>query len=273
MNITPPSYPKSIVCLSSGCADILYRIGAWDRVVGVSGFTHLPADAQRKAKVGGFTTIYVDKVLELKPDLVISYSHLQANIAAQLVASGVNVLALNQRSIQEILNTVLLLGSVVGREEQAEQLAARMSADLDEAARAASELLHHPRVFFEEWSSPIISASRWISESIELAGGVDIFPELRNVVKGRDRAVEPSEVLTRDPEIVVASWCGRKVDLQSIYKREGWEDISAVRNKQVYWLKSKDILEAGPSLVAGVRELHRIIAEVSDKRPANDSVS
>ncbi len=242
-----PSYPKRIVCLSGSSADILYRIGAWDRVVGVSGFTKLPADAQRKPKVGGFTTIYLDKVLKLKPDLVISYSHLQANIAEQLVASGITVLALNQRSIQEILNTVNLLGSIVGMQEQAQQLAFRMSADLKEVTELASELPYHPRVFFEEWGNPIISASRWISESIELAGGVDIFPELRDTVKGRDRTVDPSEVLARDPEIIVASWCGRKVELESIYKREGWDKISAVKSRRVYWMRSKSILEAGPS--------------------------
>ena len=265
MSVAPSTYPERIICLSGSSADILYRIGAWDRVVGVSGFTKLPADAQRKPKVGGFTTIYLDKVLKLEPDLVISYSHLQSNITEQIIASGVNVLAINQRSIQEILNTVNLLGSIVSREDEAQQLVSKMSSHLKEVAELASELPYHPRVFFEEWASPIISASRWISESIELAGGVDIFPELRDTIKGRDRVVDPSEVLARDPEIIVASWCGRKVELDTIYGREGWDKVSAVRSRRVYWMRSKSILEAGPSFIEGVRDLYQIIAKAGNE--------
>lgn len=266
MSLGLSTYPKRIVCLNAASADILYRLGAWDRVVGISGFTRLPPGTRHKPKIGGFTTIYIDKVLELKPDLVISYSHLQASITEQLVATGVNVLALNQRSLPEILDTIILLGSLVRKTEEAHQLASSMAGDLEEIRKLASDLHYHPRVFFEEWGAPIISASRWIAESIELAGGVDIFPELRNVIKGRDRSVDTHEVRARDPEVIVASWCGKKVELESIHKREGWADISAVKNRHVHWIKSKDVLEAGPSLVTGVKEMYRIIAAASSGR-------
>ena len=266
MNVQASLGPNRIVCLSASSADIVYRLGAWDKVVGMSGFTRLPSDARPKPKVGGFTTIDLEKVIELKPDLVISYSHLQAGISEQLVAAGINVLALNQRSIQDILDTIALLGSLVGRGDQAQELAANMAMELEGVARAASGLSYHPRVFFEEWGDPVISASQWIAESVELAGGVDIFPELRTVIKGKSRSVASSDVLARDPEIIVASWCSRKVDLESIYRRDGWGQTTAVKNRRVYWMRSRDILEAGPSFVTGVKELHRIIAEPAGRR-------
>lgn len=263
MNLTHTTHPQRIVCLTAETAEILHRLGAWDRVVGVSGFSVRPPEARRKPKIGGFTTIYVDKVLALKPDLVVSFSDLQAETVRELVAKGCNVLAMNQRSLQETLEAILVLGSVVGKEEEANALIAEITAEFDQVAAQAATFSHRPRVFFEEWPDPLISGIRWVSEIIELAGGQDVFQELREQQNARARVVTPEAVLAKDPEVIIASWCGKKVQMKRILEREGWNEVSAVLHGRVHEIKSAYILQPGPILVEGLRQVHALVAQAA----------
>lgn len=261
MDYVTVTYPQRIVCLTAETAEILWRLGEWDRVVGVSGFTLRPPEAQKKPKVGGFTTIYVEKVLALKPDLVVSFSDLQAETVKELVAKGCNVLAMNQRSLRETLNAILVLGAVVGQEREAKALVAEMTGEFERVAEQAAVFPLRPRVYFEEWPDPLIAGIRWVSEIIEIAGGQDIFPELREQQNASSRVITSEMVRARDPEVIIASWCGKKVQMQRILRREGWQEISAVQHGRVHEIKSAYILQPGPVLVEGLRQVHHLLAQ------------
>jgi iron complex transport system substrate-binding protein len=194
---------------------------------------------------------------------VLTFSDVQAEITRELVLRGATVLNFNQRSIREILEMIALLARIVGRQEEGTALVKRLRGGLEDIAASAKAFPSRPRIYFEEWNDPLISGIQWVEELIEIAGGAVIFPELRGCGKAKDRVVDPAEVVRRDPEIILASWCGRKVNKQQICSRPGWERISAVRNKHVYEIKSTHILQPGPaSLTDGVGELHAIIAQV-----------
>ncbi len=255
------TYPQRIVCLTAETAEILWRLGVWERVVGVSGYTTRPPDARKKPKIGGFTSIHIDKVLALNPDLVISFSDLQADIVKELIHRGCNVLALNQRSLAEMLNAILVLGGVVGREAEAHALADEMSASMQQIADQAASFAYRPRVFFEEWPNPLIAGIRWVSEIIELAGGEDTFSELRDVQGAKGRIIDPALVPPRDPQVILASWCGKKVVIDQILQREGWSNVTAIRDGRVYEIKSDVILQPGPILVEGLRQVHALLAQ------------
>lgn len=261
--IAAATYPQRIVCLTAESVEILWRLGAWDRVVGVSGFAVRPPEARQKPKVGGFTTVYIDKVLALKPDLIVSFSDLQAEPVKELVAQGCNVLAMNQRSLAETMNAILVLGAIVGREQEAQTLIAELNGEFARVAQQAAAFPHRPRVFFEEWPDPLISGIRWVSEIIQIAGGEDVFPELRDHQNARSRVVTPDAVRSRDPEVIIASWCGKKVQKKRILEREGWQEVSAVRHGRVHEIKSAYILQPGPVLVEGLRQIHALLAEAA----------
>jgi iron complex transport system substrate-binding protein len=252
-------YPRRVVCLSAETVEIAFALGAGDRVVGVAGTARRPPEARDRPKVGGFTTFRVDKILGLEPDLVLAFSDLQADVVRDLTAAGLTVLVLNQRSLTGIFQAVLLIGGVLGRETEARALVADMQDEIRQVREFSSVWPDRPRVYFEEWDDPLIAGIRWVSELIEVAGGQDVFPELRQRPGARDRVVEPAEVIRRDPQIIVASWCGKPVDLEAIRRRPGWEAVEAVRAGRLYALPSGDILAPGPSVLHGLRTLHEIV--------------
>ena len=257
----PTSYPRRIVCLTEETTETLYLLGEQDRIVGVSGYTVRPPEARQKTKVSAFINAKFDKILALEPDLVFAFSDLQADIAAELIRRGVNVMTFNQRGVTEILEMILTVGRIVGGEEKARLLVSRLQSELDMVAESAARFPRRPRVFFEEWSDPLISGIRWVEELLETAGGECVFPDLRGRKAAKDRIVNPAEVIARDPEVIIGSWCGRPVKKDVILGRDGWQGISACRNNHIYEVKSTFILQPGPAaLTEGVRQLHAIIA-------------
>lgn len=261
-------YPERIVCLTEETTETLYLLGAGDRVVGISGYTVRPREARQKPKVSSFISARLDKIGALRPDLILAFSDLQADIVADLVRRGHTVVTFNQRSIGEILQMIRMLGGLVGESRRAEALADSLSSALEQTRAATASWQWRPRVFFEEWDKPLISGIQWVEELIEIAGGEPIFPELRRAALAKDRICDPAEVVRRDPQIVIASWCGKPVRRARIIARPGWDKTAAVRNQHVYEIKSALILQPGPAaLTDGVRQLHRILAAVAGHPP------
>ena len=257
------NYPTRIVCLTEETTETLYLLGEGHRVVGISGYTVRPPEARQKPKVSAFLNARFEKIEALRPDLILAFSDLQADIAAELIRRGWNVLTFNQRSIEEILQTILMLAGLVGRELEGQRLVQRLESGLDRIRESAARFAHRPRVFFEEWDSPLISGIRWVDELVEVAGGEAIFPELRTCRLARDRIVSLDEVTRRDPEVIVASWCGKAMRKATILGRHGWDRISAVRHGHVYEIKSTYILQPGPAaLTDGVEQLHTLLSRV-----------
>jgi len=257
-------YPQRIVCLTEETTETLYLLGQGDRVVGVSGYTVRPPEARQKPKVSAFINAKFDRILALQPDLVLAFSDLQAELAAELVRRGLTVVTFNQRTVAEILQMIRMLGGLVGCQPQAETLADRLEQDLNRIRREAARLPTRPRVFFEEWDEPLISGIRWVEELVDIAGGAPIFPELAGAALGKDRIVDAAEVARRDPEVIIASWCGKKVQKDRIRTRPGWDRVSAVRDDRIYEIKSTYILQPGPaSLTEGVGQLHAILSSLS----------
>ena len=255
------TYPRRIICLTEETTETLYLLGEQDRIVGVSGYTVRPPEARLKPKVSAYINAKFDKILALQPDLVFAFSDLQADIAAELIRRGVTVMTFNQRSLDEILEMILTVGRIVGCEERAVQLVVSFQTELDAIRESAARFAHRPRVLFEEWYEPLISGIRWVDELVEIAGGNSVFPELRKHQAAKDRIVNPDEVIERDPEVIIGSWCGRAVKKEWIRQREGWDRISAVRNNHIYEVKSAFILQPGPAaLTEGVRQIHAILA-------------
>jgi iron complex transport system substrate-binding protein len=251
--------PRRIVCLTAEHVEICYALGAGERVVGVPGTAHRPVDARDKPKVGGFTSFRADRILALEPDLVLAFSDLQAEISADLIRAGANVLCTNQRSIEDILRTIGMVGGMLGLEGPASDLVQDMRDEIRQVREFSSMWPDRPRVYFEEWPDPMIAGIRWISEIIEIAGGRDVFPELRDCRSAGDRVVDLDQVCARDPQIILASWCGKPVDIGAIGARPGWERMSAVAAGRIHALDGADILSPGPSILAGLRQIHDIV--------------
>jgi iron complex transport system substrate-binding protein len=263
--------PRRIVCLTEETTETLYLLGEQDRIVGISGFTVRPACARReKPRVAAFTSAKIERIIELKPDLVLGFSDLQADIAADLIRAGLAVHVFNQRSVEEILAFIRLLGGMVGAQLRAEQLVMSLRAGLDRARKSAALLPRRPRVYFEEWDQPLICGIRWVAELVEIAGGEDCFPELSMQPQGRGRIIaDPLEVVRRAPDIMIASWCGKKFNRARVLERPGWDALPAVRNGQLAEIKSCDILQPGPAaLTDGLAQLQRIIATAAWQPPA-----
>jgi iron complex transport system substrate-binding protein len=256
-------YPSRIVCLTEETTETLYLLGEGDRVVGVSGYTVRPPEARQKPRVSAFINARFEKIENLRPDLILAFSDLQADIGAELARRGFNVVLFNQRSVPEILQMIRMLGGLIGRADRAEALAATLEKGLEEIRARASRLSMRPRVYFEEWDDPLISGIQWVEELIEIAGGDPIFPELRQAKLAKDRVVQPDEVVRRQPDVIIASWCGKRVRQEKIAARAGWDALAAVRAGHLYEIKSALILQPGPaSLTDGVRQLHKIISGV-----------
>jgi len=252
-------FPARVVCLTAETTEIALLVGAGDRVVGVPGTARRPEAARTKARVGGFTTFRLDRILALEPELVLAFSDLQRDIVAELVAAGLNVLCTNQRSFEETLAAIMLIGGALGCEADARALVADMRDEVRQIREYSSGWPHRPRVYFEEWPEPPIAGIRWVSELIEMAGGQDIFPELRLERGAAGRRVSIEEIARRDPELILASWCGKPLDRKALVARPGWDGISAVRLGQIHELDGADILAPGPSLMVGLRRIHEII--------------
>jgi iron complex transport system substrate-binding protein len=259
-------YPNRIVCLTEETTETLYLLGEGDRVVGVSGYTVRPPEARQKPKISAFLSARFDSIEALKPDLVLAFSDLQADLAAELVRRGISVVTFNQRSVAEILQMIRMLGGLVGCQLKAEALTDQLSRNLETIRNESSRFPRRLRAFFEEWDDPLISGIRWVEELIEIAGGTPIFPELATAGLAKDRVVDPAEVVCRDPEIIFASWCGKRMKKATILNRPGWMEITAVKNDRIYEIKSTYILQPGPaSLTEGVRQLHERFGAMSVK--------
>jgi len=288
-------YPSRIVCLTEETAETLYRLGEGDRVVGVSAYAVRPPEIKGKPRVSAFINANFDKIEALHPDLILAFSDLQADIVRELVRRGHAVYAFNQRSVGEILQMIRVVGALVGAADKGYALAARLERDLDAIRGQTGVRLgsdrgqtgvrlgsdwgqtgvrpesdpsltpgrrpRRPRVFFEEWPDPLISGIRWVEELVEIAGGDPIFPELRDKPLGKDRIVNAAEVIARNPDVIVASWCGKPVKRDVIAARPGWHRINAVAAGRIHEVDSTIILQPGPaSLTDGVRALREILA-------------
>jgi iron complex transport system substrate-binding protein len=256
-------FPSRIVCLTEETTETLYLLGQGDRVVGVSGYTVRPPEARQKPKVSAFISAKLDKIEALEPDLILAFSDLQATIVSDLIKRGLPVVTFNQRSVADILQMIRMLGGLVGCQREAECLADSLSADLDRIREAASRFPRRLRAFFEEWDDPLISGIQWVEELVEIAGADPVFPELRTCKLARDRIVDAVEVARRNPDVVFASWCGKKMRKATIQGRAGWDRVTAVRDDRIYEIKSTLILQPGPaSLTDGVRQLHEVLASI-----------
>ena len=266
------SGPQRIVCLTEETTEWLYLLGQEARIVGISGYTVRPRRArEEKPKVSAFLSAKIDKILALQPDCVFGFSDLQADIAAQLVRAGVQVTVFNQRSVDEIFSMLFQVAVMVDCLEEGGRQIAAMQAGLAAIRQAATEReasgRRRPRVFFEEWDEPHISAIRWVSELVGLAGGDDCFPELATQSLGKDRIIASGdEIVRRNPDIIIGSWCGKKFRPEKVAQRPGWQDVAAVRSGQLFEIKSADILQPGPAaLTDGVAQLAAIIGRWSEQ--------
>jgi iron complex transport system substrate-binding protein len=262
-------FPERIVCLTEETTETLYLLGEDWRIVGISGFTVRPARARReKPRVSAFTSAKIDRIVELRPDLVLGFCDLQADIAAELIRAGIEVHVFNHRSVAEILRTIAVIGGMVGCEAKAGALVEQLSAGLDAVRGRAASLPRRPRVYFEEWDEPQISCIRWVSELIGIAGGDDCFPELAAQSLGKDRIIADAlEVPRRAPDIILGSWCGKKFRPETVKARPGWESVPAIRDDLVREIKSPLILQPGPAaLTDGIAEIEKVIAEWGARR-------
>jgi iron complex transport system substrate-binding protein len=258
--------PRRIVCLTEEATEWLYLLGEEARIVGISGYTVRPRRArEEKPKVSAFLSAKIDKILELRPDCVFGFSDLQADIAAELVRRGVQVTIFNQRSVEEIFAMLYQVAAMVGRADDGLKLLEGMRSRLLAIEAAGRALPRRPRVFFEEWDEPHISAIRWVSQLVGIAGGDDCFPELATQALGKGRIIgDGMEIVRRNPDIIVGSWCGKKFRPEKVAARPGWGAVNAVKNGQLFEIKSADILQPGPAaLTDGVAQLHRIVMDWS----------
>lgn len=270
MTLFARSGPQRIVCLTEETTEWLYLLGQEARIVGISGYTLRPRRARdEKPKVSAFLTAKIDRILALQPDCVFGFSDLQADIAAALIRAGVQVTVFNQRSVDEIFSMLFQVAAMVDCVEEGRRRIAAMQAGLAAIRQAAAEReasgCRRPSVFFEEWDEPHISAIRWVSELVGLAGGDDCFPELAGQSLGKDRIIASGdEIVRRNPDIIIGSWCGKKFRPDKVAQRHGWQDVAAVRTGQLFEIKSADILQPGPAaLTDGVAQLAAIMARWS----------
>lgn len=265
----PARLPERIVCLTEETTETLYLLGEERRIVGISGYTVRPPRARReKPRVSAFLSAQTGKILDLKPDLVIGFSDLQADILRDLAKAGLAVLVFNQRSVEEILSMIATLSAIVGAPEKGKRLVQDLEASLSSIRAAARAFARRPKVYFEEWDEPMISAIRWVSELVEIAGGEDIFREKSFSSSAAGRIVQDGRtVVEKQPEIILASWCGKKFRPERLAARPGWNDIPAVKNHCLYEVKSAEILQPGPAaLTDGVRRIHSVLAAFVSRR-------
>jgi iron complex transport system substrate-binding protein len=253
--------PQRIVCLTEETTETLYLLGEQHRIVGISGYTVRPPQARKeKPRVSAFISADIPKILALEPDLVLTFSDLQADIVAALIRAGVCVHAFNQRTIAGILDMIRVIGALVGAAQRADALAERLAANLASTRRRSAAHRERPEVYFEEWDEPMISGIAWVSELIAIAGGIDVFPELADCKSAAERITTPQAVIARAPDIIIGSWCGKKFNKEKVAARPGFDVIPAVRDRKLYEIKSALILQPGPAaLTDGLAALEHII--------------
>ena len=255
--------PERIVCLTEETTEWLYLLGEETRIVGISGYTVRPRRArQEKPRVSAFLDGKIDKIVALKPDLVIGFSDMQAALADKLIRAGLNVFITNQRNVAEIFSTLRLVAGLVGARDRAEAWIVSCQARHAQVAAAAAAWPRRPRVYFEEWDEPMISAIQWVSELITVAGGDDVFPERAVMSLGRDRVIaDPLEPARRAPDLIIGSWCGKKFRPEKVAAREGWAAVPAVAQGRLHEIKSCDILQPGPAALSdGLEQIHSLCA-------------
>jgi iron complex transport system substrate-binding protein len=249
ITINKEFYPKRIICLTEESTELLYLLGEEDRIVGISGFTERPKRAKKeKPKVSTFLDAKTDEILALKPDLVIGFSDIQADIAHDLIKKGITVLINNHRSIQETLNFMMQLGTLVDKKQETEELVNSIIKTIQKIQSEVATWEKKPKVYFEEWYDPLISGITWVSEIIEIAGGEDLFSEFGKQSLAKNRIIEhPELVIERNPDIILASWCGKKFKKDKMINRQGWEEITAIKKDAIFDLPSETILQPGPA--------------------------
>ena len=260
--VQAPAGPQRIVCLTEETTEWLYLLGQEQRIVGISGYTVRPARArQEKPRVSAFTSAKLEKILALRPDCVLGFSDMQADIASSLIRAGVPVTVFNQRSVAEIFNMLFQVAAMLGQTGKGLVMIQKMQHDLQTMQGLSALLSCRPKVYFEEWDVPHISAIQWVSELIGIAGGDDCFPELATQPMGKQRIIaDGAEIVRRNPDIIIGSWCGKKFRPENVAARPGWSEVAAVKTGQLFEIKSPDILQPGPAaLTDGVAQLHRII--------------
>lgn len=254
--------PNRIVCLTEETVETLYLMGEDNRIVGVSGFVVRPPEARRKPKVSTFTDAKTDEIVALKPDLVFTFSDIQAEITANLMREGLEVHAFNHRTVDGIFDMITSVGALIGEPAKAKRLSDNLQQGIDEARATASTITHRPRIYFEEWDDPMISAIGWVSDLIAIAGGDNVFADLATQQGAKDRIVSAEQVIAAQPDIVIGSWCGKGFKKDAFAARTGFDALPAVRNGQLYEIKSAIILQPGPAaLTDGLAALQRIIVE------------
>ena len=256
-------WPQRIICMTEETVETLYLLDADDRIAGISGFTVRPARARKeKPKVSAFTSAKIPKILELEPDLVLGFSDMQAEIAADLIRAGVEVYVFNHRTVDGILRMIGTLGRLIGKPEQATNLTGQYRIRMETLRRQTTDWTVRPKIYFEEWDDPMISGIRWVSELISIAGGIDCCEELSVYPDAQRRIIaDPQSVVERAPDIIIGSWCGKKFRPEKVVARNGWQQIPAVQNGQLFEIKSAHILQPGPAaLTDGLDQLHQIIA-------------
>lgn len=263
--------PERIVCLTEETTETLYLLGEQDRIVGISGFTVRPKQARKeKPKVSAFIDAKIDKILELKPDLVIGFSDIQANIAKALIEKGVNVWINNHRSVEEIFKMIIQLGALVNQKEKAIELVIDYKMRIEEINSITNAWTIKPKVYFEEWYDPIITGIKWVSEIIELAGGNDVFPTPKNGCLAKNRIIKPKKVIEANPDIILASWCGKKFKKKKMLNRKNWEEINAIKQNEIYEIDSSIILQPGPASISeGIEIMHSIFQSWCEKNKIN----
>lgn len=260
-------FPKRIVCLTEETTEALYLMGEGDRVVGISGYTVRPPEARQKPKISSFLHARYEKIEALDPDLILAFSDLQSEITNDLVKRGYPVFTFNQRSVDEILQMIRVLGGIIGAADKGHALADALAGGLHQVRVRAASFARRPRIYFEEWDDPLISGIQWVEELIEIAGGVPVFPQLRRAKLAKDRIVSSDAVIAAQPDIIIGSWCGKPVRKEKIAARPGWDSIPAVRHGDIYEVKSTYILQPGPaSLTEGITQIQRIIREWDSRR-------
>jgi len=260
---------QRIVCLTEETTETLYLLGEQHRIVGISGFTVRPPQARKeKPKVSAFTSAKIDKILALEPDLVLGFSDMQAEIAAQLIRAGIQVHVFNQRTVAGIFDMMRMVGAMVNASAKTELLITELCTGLTQIEQSAAQLQRRPRIYFEEWNDPLISGIGWVSEFITIAGGEDCFPELMKEPSAKQRIIaDPAEVIRRAPDIIIGSWCGKKFRPAQVCARIGWAAIPAVREGYVCEIKSCDILQPGPAaLTDGVQQIHTIVQRWAEQQ-------
>ena len=267
--------PQRIVCMTEETTEWLYLLGQEHRIVGISGYTVRPKQARaEKPRVSAFTSAKIDKILALEPDCVFGFSDMQADIASALIRQGVQVTIFNQRSVAEIFSMMFQVAAMVGQGAQGLALIQTLQRQLADIQKAAEALPRRPRIYFEEWDEPHISAIRWVSELMGVAGGDDCFPELAAQSLGKNRIIASSaEIVRRNPDIIIGSWCGKKFRPEKVAERAGWVGVNAVKNGQLFEIKSVDILQPGPAaLTDGLAQLHRIVMDWSQNVPSEGAM-